>query len=57
VDTVTLYALRPDSATGSLEDAEVVDELLTGVDEAIVAAGIVDKSLARSGRPARGACR
>jgi hypothetical protein len=30
VDTVTLYALRPDPVTGSLEDVEVVDEFKYG---------------------------
>jgi hypothetical protein len=44
---MTLYALRPDPVTGSLDDAEVISESrygwqFTGVEDAIVAAEIVD---------------
>jgi hypothetical protein len=46
---VTLYALRPDHATGSLEDAEVVDEFKYGwqfLEQAITLWRLVDKERA-----------
>ncbi|HEX3475274.1 MAG TPA: hypothetical protein VHT91_09650 [Kofleriaceae bacterium] len=46
---MTLYALRPDPATGSLEDAEVVDELKYGwqfIEQAITLWRLVDEDRA-----------
>jgi hypothetical protein len=46
---VTLYALRPDPATGSLEDAEVIDEFKYGwqfLEQAITLWRLVDKDRA-----------
>lgn len=46
---MTLYALRPDPATGSLEDAEVVDEFKYGwqfLEQAITLWRLVDKDRA-----------
>lgn len=46
---MTLYALRPDPATGSLDDAEVVDEFKYGwqfLEQAITLWRLVDKDRA-----------
>lgn len=48
-DTMTLYAIRPDPETGSLDDAEVVDQLRYGwqfLEQAITVWRLVDKERA-----------
>src|ERR1041384_788200 len=49
VGIMTLYALRPDSETGSLEDAEVVDQLRYGwefLEQAVAVWRLVDTTRA-----------